>query len=546
MADPRAERLDAARAAHEEEDVLTDVSTHRPRTHALSQVMHGVDDAPTSPEPGPGGEPLGLVSRLCEALDQEHVRYCHFKSNEALWRSAAGLNDLDLLVDPADARAFEAVLHRLGFRGARLARWKELPGVWHSYGLDRSSGRLVHVHAHYQLLVGDDMTKNYRLPIEGPYIGSSVRAAPFLIPAPEYEFALFLVRMVIKHCPWDSIASLQGSLTASEERELAHLLERVDPDEVWPIMQPHLDRISPALWRRLLRAVQPGASTRFRVQTARRLQGALAPYGRRRTALDTWLKLWRRGRIVARRRVLRRPAARKRLAGGGRLIAIVGGDGAGKSTAVKDLTSWLGDDFQTHSVHLGKPPRSLASAAMKGAMTMAASVKRSPVPSGTELRAVVTSTEGGSMTPRTSARMVWELLTARDRYRAYRRARREATRGALVVCDRFPLREIKLMDGPLSARMTDPERWGRLVRAIAARERRVYERIGSPDVLIVMRVHPDIAVSRRSDEREAFLRPRSEEVWRTDWSRTPAVVIDAGQPKAEMLTDVRAAVWSRL
>jgi thymidylate kinase len=142
---------------------------------------------------------------------------------------------------------------------------------------------------------------------------------------------------------------------------------------------------------------------------------------------------------------------------------------------------------------------------------------------------------------------VWVVLTARDRYRAYVRARRLASNGALVVCDRFPLREITLMDGPATAAIGDDERWSGSVRLLAALERRYYARITYPDILLVLRVDPDLAVERkRGEQPESYLRPRSEEIWRIDWNATPAVVIDANRPKDDVLREIRSIVWSRL
>lgn len=489
---------------------------------------------------------LGLVSELCRALDREDVRYCHWKSNEALDRSATGENDLDLLVSRSHARRFEEILRRLGFKDAQPPRRKQVPGVYHSYGLDEETGRLVHIHAHYQLVIGDDMTKNYRLPIEEPYLASAVPAMPFRIPAPEFEFAVFLVRMVLKHCCWDAIASLQGSLSPSERRELSYLRDRVDPERVWSIMRTHLPFLSRELWERCLRSLLPGCSIRFRIRTATLLRRELVAYGRRPRAIDTYLKVWRRLWTLLRRKVLRRGPDRTRLTAGGALIAIVGGDGAGKSTVVEDLSTWLARDLSTVSLHLGKPPRSPLSLVLKGLMGVAAIIKRSPTSSASALTASLGSNERG-MTPRSYARLVWVVLTARDRYRTYTRARRLASNGSIVVCDRFPLREIKLMDWAATARIGDASRWGAVVTNLAKLERSYYARIAYPDVLIVLRVHPDLAVERRrGQDGESYLRPRSEEVWRIDWRATPAIVIDAGKPKAEVLSEIRSVVWSRL
>jgi hypothetical protein len=437
---------------------------------------------PSEPEDAAGGGPLALelVSRLCRTLDSEGVRYCHWKSNEALVRSATGENDLDLLVSRAHAQRFEAILRRLGFRDAELARWKRLPGVFHSYALDEPSGRLVHVHAQYQLVIGDDMTKGYRLPIEEAYLDSAAQGTLFRVPSPEFELAVFLLRMVIKHCAWDAIVCLQGSLSPSERRELDDLAGRVDLDQVWATMDRHLPFVPRTLWEDCLRAVRPGASLWFRIGTARRLQHALVPCSRRRRPVDTSLKVWRRSRILVRRKLFRRGPNPKRLAAGGALIAIVGGDGAGKSTAVEDLTGWLGVEFSTTSVHLGKPRRSFLSIVLKGSSTwkrywpgllgLAASLRRRSSHATTDrahrhgglsqsdLTSALSSSKDGLMGPRPVARLAWVVLTARDRHRMYQRGRRWASNGTIVVCDRYPLPQVKLMDGAVTAPVVDPSR----------------------------------------------------------------------------------------
>jgi thymidylate kinase len=148
---------------------------------------------------------------------------------------------------------------------------------------------------------------------------------------------------------------------------------------------------------------------------------------------------------------------------------------------------------------------------------------------------------------RGSARLVWEVLTARDRYRAYTRARRAAMSGELVVCDRFPLPGLMHMDGAVSTRLPLGDSSSRPVRALAALERRYYRHLLAPDVLVVLRVHPDVAVERKRDvELESFVRPRVEEVWGIEWTDTPAVVIDANQPRERVLAEVKSAIWSRL
>jgi thymidylate kinase len=491
---------------------------------------------------------LDLIATLCRSLDAEGVRYCHWKSNEAIARSARGLNDLDLLVSRSDAERFEGILRRLGFKDTRQPRWKQLPGVYHSYGLDAATGALVHIHAHYQLVVGDDMTKNIHLPVEAAYLASSTLDETFVIPSPAFELALFLIRMTVKHCTWDAIMTFQGSLSRSERRELDDFLRRVDLDEVWALAEEHFPFIPLELWKRCLRSAEPGVSLRFRIVTAGRLQRALGGWSRRPPALDTWVRMWRRFRTVLRRKVFRRGPVRNRLASGGALVAIVGGDGAGKSTAVDALSRWFSsENIESHTLHLGKPRWSPLTAIVKSLLRLAAAAKRSSTSSAKALRSSLAAADEGRMTLRNRARLGWEVLTARDRYRTYRRARRLASNGSVVFCDRYPLSQVSLMDGAVTARMQDPARWGRWARSLATLERRYYDRIASPDILIVLRLDPDTAVERkRGVEPESSVRPRSEEIWRMDWRGGPAVVVDAASPKDQVLSQIKSVIWSRL
>src|SRR5262245_9938290 len=157
-----------------------------------------------------GKGPLELIARLCETLEAEAVPYCHWKSTTTIDRAHRGEGDLDLLIARSAAQRFVTVLRELGFKDARVAT--EIPGVFHAYGLDVASGKLVHAHAHYTLVRGDDMSKNYRLPVEGAYLASAAQGAVFREPAPAFELAVLVVRLVLKHAAWDAILIGRGSL----------------------------------------------------------------------------------------------------------------------------------------------------------------------------------------------------------------------------------------------------------------------------------------------------------------------------------------------
>lgn len=482
--------------------------------------------------------PLALVERFCERLQRDAVRYCHWKSNDLLERSLNGVNDLDLLVDRTHLDAFAALLGEFGFKLALPPEAERLPGVLDYYGYDRDTGTLVHLHLHYQLVVGQDRTKNYHLPLEAMLLHDTRTASGFSVPQPAHDYVVFVIRMLLKHGGWDALLAGQGRLPASARRELRFLQPQIERERLDAALRRWLPAVDPAFFARCERTLRDDAGALRRALVTRLLQRRLRACARRPMAADLWLKQSRRVWRGLRRRLGRLP--RKRLAGGGTMIALVGGDGAGKSSAIADIERWLGGTFELSTVHLGRPPWSTRTRLVRGALKLArlgvrAVSRRAPPPFTLD-----------------DAPRSWHWCVARDRFLQYARARRRVGRGAIVICDRFPLRPLSLMDGPQIERLEagrpgSRPRWRRaFYRWLAGRERRWYRSLVEPELLIVLRLPPAVAVARRSDEDSEFVRSRNEEIWRTDWRVTGARVIDAEQPQAAVQDQIRALIWSRL
>jgi thymidylate kinase len=142
--------------------------------------------------------------------------------------------------------------------------------------------------------------------------------------------------------------------------------------------------------------------------------------------------------------------------------------------------------------------------------------------------------------------LFWLLCTARDRRNAYAAARRFATQGGLVLCDRYPHPRLRSMEAPLIASRTADGPDSRLVRAMIEAEQRYHGSIAPPELLVVLRVDPEIAVQRKTEERPESVRARGGEVWNIDWRDSRAHVIDASQPEDAVARELKALVWSAL
>lgn len=475
---------------------------------------------------------LALVREVCAALAGDRVRYCHFKRNAFLDQSRTGEKDLDLLIARADEDRFSAIMHRLGFKLA-LRPEGGLPGILDYYGYDSEAGSVVHVHAHYQLVVGDDLTMSYRIPLEDAFLGAAREDGEFLVPPPELELILLVIRLTLRHLTWDAVVTRRARIPASSSAELDFLQDRAEVEQVDRLLERWLPFLDGRTFRDCRLALAPGARTGTGIRAAARLVTALEPCARRSRVADVSLKMWRRGTQIG-GRLTSRQSPRKQLAAGGAIVAIVGADGAGKSTAVEELSRRLGKTFTVTQAHLGKPPKSRVTLVIRNVARARSVFLRL-------LRLI----GARSAPPRSTEHALLATALARDRYLAFRRIRRIATNGGLVICDRFPLRELKLMDGPRVQRVMDPDRWSWLTRRLAARERRYYRAITRPEVLIVLRVDPETAVAR-TDEPADFVRARWREIWAIDWATVPAHVIDSGEPRQEVLSRLEALVWAEL
>ena len=104
----------------------------------------------------------------------------------------------------------------------------------------------------------------------------------------------------------------------------------------------------------------------------------------------------------------------------------------------------------------------------------------------------------------------------------------------------------RLMDGPYAGQLLSPRRVHWLAKILIKLEESYYQQFVSPELLIVIRVDPQIAVQRKTDEDAASVRERSTAIWELSWEHTDAHIIDGSKSKSDVLTELKALIWSEL
>jgi thymidylate kinase len=415
------------------------------------------------------------------------------------------------------------MVQELGFKPAHPQGHRMIPGLESYFGWDPAVPRLLHLHVHYQLVLGDYWKPVYRVPFEGELLDRVVPGQLFRIPAPTDQFLLFVLRLMLRQVG-RPLLSLQKRWTSGVQIQLDSLEACTNRDELASALERHLNLDLP-MFERCVRSLRGNSDRIERAALPWILHRHLRSHARRppiAAVLSAGVeKLFP---ALAQRSSGARPA------GGGAVFALVGGDGAGKSTCARELVNWLSPSFPTMHAHLGNPPKSLTTLAIGAALKLEHRIMRllkRPAYSGGVIE------------------LLRHVCTARDRHRLYVKVQRFAAAGGVAICERYPIEENRLLVGPvipalLSAKAGSAAQW--LRRAEAS----YYDRIRPPDAVCVLRLDPEIAVQRKPEEPADYVRNRGRIIWETDWSSTRAHVVDASRPLPEVVQGLKAILWSIL
>jgi thymidylate kinase len=500
----------------------------------------------TSPRPTGGPAPIPALLAVLDDLAAREVAHCSWKSNEHLAAALAGETDLDLLVDHGAISDFHAVAARHRLKYLVPPPSATYPGMEHLLGFDEPSGRLFHLHVHYQLVLGEQFVKNHRLPIERDMLRDTELQDGVRVAGPELELAVLAIRALLKYRARDFVKDLLGirgpGVPDAIFTELRWLRERTDDAAVRSALSG-------------CRALPTEVVCEFLAACARSRRPAVTLL-RLRHRTRVWLghdaRVSRAHALVTyygalARRHRRRPTPRMTPLAGGGALALVGADGAGKSTLARAGAQWLGWKVETRIHYLGSKPPSRAARWSYGAFrALRRSERAASARFGSEGTAAHLVREA-----RDTALAAHHLATGCQRARAYADARRDTAQGRIVVLDRFPCGALAsaaggaLLDGPRIAATLETR--NRLIAGLAKAEARLYRRFSPPESIVVLDVDPTVAAARKPDHDIVAIRAKTSVAaglsGRAGRPGPRIVALDANRPFELVLGDVKKELW---
>jgi len=502
------------------------------------------------------GKALAVAVRVLAALEKEHVRYCHWKSVWAIERSLSGESDLDLLIDRRQSRYAQEVLARCGFKRFMATEATGYSAVEDYVGLDPEAGRLVHCHVHYRLILGEPNLKSYRLPWEKLLLDTRRLDATTNIYVAEsnLEMLVLLVRYATKLRYRNIVGHLLGRNWLKDlVAEYRWIRARIDPVTCVGRCKELLGEHASLAFAELLREpLTLRKLLRFRRAAGRRLR-----LFRRYGLLERRLLSWRRevaslvGAIHQRYLSTRHPL-RRSVPTGGVVIAVIGPDGAGKSTLARDTATLLAKKLDVLLVYFGSGTGPSSFLRWPLNALRAAAARLGLLPRGRGLPASLDRRAGGQAARRgpvwSLALIVWALVLAREKRHKLRRAWKARDSGVIVLTDRYPQAQVLgFNDGPLLGHLANHR--SRLLRWIASREAAPYHWAEQypPDLVIKLTVSPETAIRRQPDTGVREVKRRIEAVRKLTYPFPTAVAdVDANRPLPAVRSHVYKIVWEHI
>jgi len=509
---------------------------------------------------------LKIIEYWLTAMHNQNIPYCHFKSNEHLGDALLGNTDLDVLIDRKSYAETIELLNKYGFKRFQTASSIHYPAVEDYLGFDESTGKLVHLHLHWQMIAGEPNLKGFRLPWEQQILEQRVfdKTHEIYTSSSEHELILLLTRAALKLRFRDKIKHYllrKPYFKGGMLREFEWLKQKTNINKTAEISRLFFDTRVASVVINLIEKENISDRDIFTFRKAAwpslkqyRTYGSFtAHYLRWKREVFKYTTLLKK-KILGTTRVLRRGPAT-----GGLIVALLGVDGSGKSTHSKDLVKWLGWKADVKLLYLGSGdgPKSFT----RKIMTLAGknlSRLKSKIPGKTVKKpeAIVDVKSKKDNPTRLFNHSpfhiklwnsIYSLLLAREKHKKLRAAYRARNKGMILVADRYPQNQIMgYNDGPLLNDFRNsswPWSW------FYKKEARLYKKMLAlqPDLVLKLEVSAETARERKKDTPTDMIQRKIEAVKQLTFEEESKVItVDANRPLEEVSLKVKQAIWNCL
>lgn len=470
---------------------------------------------------------LKICTLLFNQLNLDSIRYCHWKSNCRLQKSLIGQTDLDILVHKDDQLLFEAALKKFNCKKIFSSQLKRIKNVDDYLGLDYETGKLIHLHVHYELVLGEKYVKNYSLPIEEVIFKNLISKYNVMIPCPEIELLILIIRANMK---------LGNETMARYTLNIFRKSNTPYPYDIETEINELISECNMIKFESLQKEINLPLTLEFFkdfINKISKKEAGLLDFIKWKNYVFNGLKDYKRENnfnvniryylLYIQNLPLINKYAKKKLLEDGKIISIVGADGSGKSTIVAELQKWLSWKLQTGIYYYGIPKAKWLK----------------------KLDWLISASNRFKCT--SMAKMLYTLfciIIARIRYNIFNQIQSASSQGIFVITDRFPLKEFRTMKEPMDGPRLFIDQ-SAFCQKFADIEENYYNLIRPPDRIFVLQADIEELRRRKSNLSYEKHKEKAQAVNRINESSI-ITLIDANRPYSEVLLKIKRKIWEIL
>lgn len=296
-----------------------------------------------------------LIRNLFKSFHDNNIIYCHWKSNEHLTESFKGETDFDMLFDSSQKAEVKRIFSENGFVLFTPPFNRRYDEIEDFIAIDHEQNKIIHFHTHYNLEIGTSGLKEFRYAIEDKVLATRIFSPDFecYLIDPRYEFILLILRLSLKvRENWKSnfknnkeivLANIEAEWL-KERVSFEQLIELIESLKI-PYNRENIQKIyndgfdynslySLSLQKNRINDLQKESN--LQINTKKWFKWVYFQYGRvmRKTGMF----------YIVKQRVNQN---------GGFSIAVLGSDGSGKSTQMKELKKIFSSKVDIESFYLG-------------------------------------------------------------------------------------------------------------------------------------------------------------------------------------------------
>ena len=437
--------------------------------------------------------------------------------NVDLEKAFKGKGDFDILLDKKDGQRFELFLLNLGFKRRISTFNNSFFGVDNFLFYDSNTEKLHHFHIHYDIIFGSKNGLNYYFKDSNIWFENSYLHEEFSIKIvnPEVEYVFLILRILVSS---DNLKKVKRFI----KRENINKYTLKEGKLVTLINAEKLDFILNKYFLDFKNIVSVFFTNKGKfsliqeIYLERKTKKILARY--LRVDLTT-------NRAFNRVRQESKQVSSHGLSANGRIISLIGVDGAGKTTLSKEIKNWLDYKLSARNIFLGQVKDSRINWVLR---------KFSKVLKVFRL-----------ITMSNYVKDYTHIINAKFRENGVIESNYLAQRGYFIITDRYPLKEFwnmeLIMDGPKLKEKS----------SLYNKERDIYNKIDDyPHLIIILKIPIEVSVDRKPEEhsdpkRVDNLKNKISAI--TSIEKLPNIyIVDATQSYEAVKKEVKSLIWKNI